>query len=102
MDRLKGKTIFIGKEPGQGRLMLAIKDGGQIKATTLGQTNSVPNCVSRCKPAEDIAHCKIDFDVNINSDLKTSVNIDVVATTIIADSSVSLSKNAEATEKENS
>lgn len=60
MDRLKGKTIFIGKEPGQGRLMVAIAGGG--KAAAIGAINSVPNSVSRCKSAEGIAHAKIRID----------------------------------------
>lgn len=101
MDRLKGKTIFIGKEPGQGRLMLAIKDGGQIKATTLGQTNSVPNCVSRCKPAEDIAHCKIDFDsngqmtiTNLKSQNITYINgIEIVSKRISTSDLIALGKD---------
>lgn len=59
MDRLKGKTILIGREPERGRLMLAIKDGVKVKATFLGR---VPTCVSRCDPAKNRAHCKIDFD----------------------------------------
>lgn len=53
MERLKGKTILIGKEPGQGRLAIVV--GG--KAGVLGTAGSVPNCVSRCK--DGMAHCKI-------------------------------------------
>ena len=60
IDVLKGKTILIGKEPGQGRLLIAIK--GMPKIATLGQINSVPNSVSRCKPAEGVAHCQIEVD----------------------------------------
>lgn len=60
IDALKGKTILIGKEPGQGRLLIAIK--GVPKVTTLGQIGSVPNSVSRCKPAEGVAHCQIEID----------------------------------------
>ena len=60
IDALKGKTILIGKEPGQGRLLIAIK--GIPKIATLGQISSVPNSVSRCKPAEGIAHCQIEVD----------------------------------------
>ena len=53
MERLKGKTILIGKEPGQGRLAIVV-DG---KAGVLGTVGCVPNCVSRCK--DGLAHCKI-------------------------------------------
>lgn len=59
MERLKGKEIFIGKEPHKHRLLVAVKNGGQIKTATLGTEGSVPNCVSRCIPSEGKAHCKI-------------------------------------------
>ncbi len=63
MERLKGKTILIGKEPGQGRLLVAIVGG---KTAALGSPNSVPGSVSRCKPAESIAHAKITVDQSGN------------------------------------
>jgi len=63
MDRLKGKTILIGKEPGQGRLLVAIVGG---KTAVIGLPNSVPNSVSRCKVAESVAHAKIAVDQNGN------------------------------------
>lgn len=62
MERLKGKTILIGKEPTQGRLMIAI--AGLGKAAAVGAPGSVPNCVSRCKPAEGVAHAKVTIDAN--------------------------------------
>lgn len=62
MDRLKGKTILIGKEPGQGRLLVAVS--GKIAA--IGAPNSVPGSVSRCKVAEGEAHAKIEVDQNGN------------------------------------
>lgn len=61
MDRLKGKTILIGKEPGQGRLLVAVSGG---KAAAIPAT--VPNSVSRCKVAEGMAHAKITVDQNGN------------------------------------
>lgn len=63
MDRLKGKTILLGKEPGQGRLLLAIVGG---KTAVIGSPNSVPNSVSRCRVAEGVAHAKINVDQNGN------------------------------------
>lgn len=59
-DVLEGRTILIGKEPDQGRLLIAVK--GVSKVATIGQIGSVPNSVSRCKPAEGIAHCQIEVD----------------------------------------
>lgn len=61
MDRLKGKTILIGKEPGQGRLLVAIAGG---KAAIIPA--AVPGSVSRCKVAEGVAHAKITIDQNGN------------------------------------
>lgn len=64
MERLKGKTILVGKEPGQGRLLVAIPGTG--KTAAIGSPGSVPNCVSRCKPTENVAHAKITIDQNGN------------------------------------
>lgn len=62
MERLKGKTILIGKEPGQGRLLIAVE--GVSKAAALGAPGSVPGSVSRCKVAEGVSHAKISVDAN--------------------------------------
>ncbi len=60
MESLKGSTILIGKEPGQGRLLVVVGD----KAAAIGTPGSVPNSVSRCKTAEGVAHAKITVDQN--------------------------------------
>lgn len=57
MNNLNGKTILVGKEPGQGRLRVAVQ--GLPKTGALGAVGSVPASVSRCKPEEGVAHCKI-------------------------------------------
>ena len=64
MERLKNKEILIGREPEKGRLMIAVDVNGQHKAVVLGDFKSVPDGVSRCKPAEGTAHCKITVDAN--------------------------------------
>lgn len=56
MEKLKGKTILVGKEPGNGRLLVGI--AGMSKTIALGSVNSVPSCVSRLM--NGIGHCKID------------------------------------------
>ena len=56
MEKLKGKTIFVGKEPGNGRLLVGI--AGMSKTIALGSVNSVPSCVSRLM--NGIGHCKIE------------------------------------------
>lgn len=60
MEKLKGKTILIGREPINSRLRIAL-DG---KIANIGQMHSVPDCVSRCVPAEGKAHCSITIDTN--------------------------------------
>ena len=55
-------TILIGKEPSHARLLIAVFAGGHIKTATMGEIGSVPNCVSRCFPDENVAHCKIVVD----------------------------------------
>lgn len=61
-DHLKGMTILVGKEPGNSRLLVSLMIKGQPKASAIGNLNGVPNSVSRCKPAENTAHCKIDVN----------------------------------------
>ncbi len=58
MDNLKGKTIFIGRDPNQSRLLITVSGKGAV----IGNANSVPNTVSRC--ANGTAHAKIDIDQN--------------------------------------
>lgn len=60
MDSLKGHTILIGKEPGHGRLLVALAGNGRTAA--IGLPGSVPASVSRCKPAEGIAHARVSID----------------------------------------
>ncbi len=60
MDKLKGKSVLIGKEPERGRLLVAI--AGTTKMAALGADGSVPACVSRCLPASEVAHVRLDVD----------------------------------------
>ena len=53
---------MIGKEPGQGRLLVSVKVNGQVKMAAVGAVGSVPASVSRCLPTEGKAHCKIEMD----------------------------------------
>ena len=36
IDNLKGKTILVGKEPGNGRLFVSVKINGQPKTAAIG------------------------------------------------------------------
>lgn len=99
MERLKGKTILVGKEPGQGRLLVAISGTG--KTAAIGSPGSVPNCVSRCKPAEGVAHAKITVDqdgnivlTNMKSQNVTFVNgLEIQSKKIIQSNTVELGKD---------
>lgn len=62
IDNLKGRTILVGKEPENGRLFVSVKINGQPKSAAIGEMNSVPNTVSRCRPTENTAHCKVEVD----------------------------------------
>ena len=63
-DILKGTSILIGRDSGSSKLLIVvIREGQAPKGAYIGE-GKVPLCVSRCKPKEGTAHCKIDIDVN--------------------------------------
>ena len=64
MGNLGKMTIFIGREPGQSRLLLAVSVNGKVSQAALGQPGSVPKGVSRLIMAQNTAHCKINIDDN--------------------------------------
>lgn len=55
---MSARTILIGREPTTGRLTVA--ENG--RTATHGQKDSVPLTVSRYRPTEDTAHCRLDID----------------------------------------
>ncbi len=92
MERLKGKNILIGKEPGAGRLVIAI-EGGKVAA--VGSPGSVPASVSRCKAAEGKAHARLSIDnlgeirvTNLKPENFTFVNGAEIVTKRVAQDSV--------------
>ncbi len=101
MELLKGKSILIGKESGQGRLLASISINGKISTAFIGQPGSVPACVSRCNPETGAAHCRIDIDQLGNSKLTnlkeqnvTYVNgIEIETKTIKPDSIIAMGKD---------
>ena len=101
MDALKNSIILIGKEPGQERILISVTTNGQTKATSIGNMGNVPNSVSRCKPAEGIAHCKITTDANgtmvltnLKSQNVTYVNgTEIVSKKISSESNIALGKD---------
>lgn len=95
MERLKGKTILVGKEPGQGRLLVAISGTG--KTAAIGSPGCVPNCVSRCRPTENVAHAKLVIDQNGNITLSNmkSQNVTFVNGSEIASKRINQSNTVE-------
>lgn len=62
MQQLKGKTIFLGKDPIQRCLCVAIDDNGRKKLGAIGSPGSVPASVSRIVPEQETAHASILVD----------------------------------------
>lgn len=76
MKELSGKTIMIGREPGNGRLVVAIRENG--KSEVIGAPGSVSGSVSRCIPAEDKAHACISIEENGDMIISTMNNVTYV------------------------
>lgn len=62
MERLKNKTILIGREPSNSRLLIYIPEIKKYGA--IGDPGSVPESVTRCKIQEGVAHAKIFVEQN--------------------------------------
>lgn len=94
------KIILVGKEPEKGRLLISTSVNGKTVNATLGDPGSVPSCVSRCRPAEGIAHCKIVLSdngdmvlTNLKPENVTYVNgREIISKKITSDADVSLGK----------
>ncbi len=101
LDDLNGKAILIGKEPGQGRLCISVVVNGKPLAAVMGTPGCVPSCVSRCKPSEGMAHCKIEVDpsgkmtlVNLKPQNVTYVNdVEIESKRINPYSSITLGRD---------
>ena len=61
-ERLFGKTILIGREPINNRLLVSLNHNGKNYFAPIGQLGCVPDCVSRCIPNENKAHCRLNID----------------------------------------
>lgn len=60
--RLRGSQILIGRDEQTSRLLVVTQIQGKQIKFTLAQPGSVPNCVSRCQPASNTAHCQLTID----------------------------------------
>ncbi len=102
MDRLLGKSILIGKDSGSGKLCIAVVYGKSVATALLGEANSVPMSVSRYRPNEGIAHCKIEYSdtqiltiTNMKSANTTCVNgIEVAQKSVTTDDSITLGSDS--------
>lgn len=59
---LVGKTLLLGKEPSNGRLMVGIPIKGKLQPIAIGNPNSVPASVSRYNGEQKIAHVSLEID----------------------------------------
>lgn len=99
MERLKGKTILIGRDPAISNLLIAIKENG--KSSSIGNPGSVPYSVSRCRIAEGLAHAKIEIDdkgemtlYNMNSSNSSFVDgVEISICRITTQSNIELGKD---------
>lgn len=99
-ENLKGRTLLIGREPVNNRLLVSINIGNQIKPIAIGLPNSVPITVSKCMAAQGIAHCKIDISpdglmtlTNLKPQNVTYVNgSEIVKKVILEDSNIGLGR----------
>ena len=71
-NRLFGKTILIGREPVNGRLLVSMKHNGKNYFAPIGQPGSVSGGLSRCIPGEDKAHCRLQIDMKGNMTLENA------------------------------
>lgn len=100
MQRLYNKKILVGREEGNGRLVVAMNVNGQVRTAFLGQMHSVPNYVSRYRPDRDSAHCSLDINpagnillTNLNETNTTFVDDSPVMTKkVMRDSKISLGR----------
>ena len=58
---LKGKKIWVGKDPTKSRLQVYVMINGQPKSALIGTEGSVPSSVSRCVPEQQAAHITLEI-----------------------------------------
>lgn len=95
---LENSTILIGKDSATGRLLISTVIDGKRRSVVIGDAGSVPGSVSRCLPAEGVAHCKITVGAdgvmvltNLKSRNVTYVNdMEIVSKRITPDSHIAL------------
>lgn len=96
-----GQTVWIGRESGRSRLLVAVSKEGRTGIAAIGAAGSVPNSVSRCRPEEGTAHCKIEADeqgnmilTNLKSRNVTCVNgFEIISKRIVESDRLSLGKD---------
>lgn len=76
-NRLYGKTILVGKEAQQSRLLIAININGKYYMAPYGNAGSVDNGVSRCIPDMQKGHCLINIDAMGNMTVQNLKDVNV-------------------------
>ena len=59
---LRGCDILIGRDPFSDSLLVSVGINGTRRTSVLPLNLKVPRNVSRCKPGENIAHCRLIID----------------------------------------
>ncbi len=95
------RKILIGKEPGNGRLMIGFTAKGKMQTVAIGAPNSVPGSVSRYNGDQGSAHLSVDINndggllvTNLKEQNVTYVNgVEIMTKQIAPDTTVELGKD---------
>lgn len=98
---IKNIRLLIGKEPVNGRLMIGIPINGKTQTIAIGNSNSVPDSVSRYNANQDSAHLSLEIDeegclsiTNLKEQNVTFVDgVEIVTKRITLGSTVELGKD---------
>ena len=99
IEKLKGKTLLVGKDPAVDQLRISL--AGQPQSTVVCRHGSVPNSVTRCRPGEGRAHAEISIDddgmirlTNLNPRNVTYVNdVEIESKIISISDSITLGRD---------
>lgn len=97
MEKLKGKTIYVGRESGTNRLLVYGKIDGKLKGLPVGDSGIVPASVSRAVPEQGKAHLslKIDQEGKISVTNLKDTNITMVNGTQVVSKKINHTDNIE-------
>lgn len=100
-DKLHNKTVYVGRSDSGSKLIIAVTVGNAIKIASMGAVGSVPGSVSRWKPNEKKAHCKISIDAKgamvvtnmVDANITKVNGVSIVEKAIKSDDSIMLGRD---------